>query len=292
MLVLRRGDGTGYILRGGRTRSGTGIAPPGPDATHTPAAMGTYPINFTAVRSGTRTEEKVGPSLPSSPTYNHLTPALRSGSMVQQDHVHIISAGGNIHTAYPAIFRTLPSITRTYVLAESAVYELSRDPETEKKRAATRKAASAVKEISATLSIPFSRELVFPPVYASARDILIRIHREVPVARFTFDLSGGAKPLCMALFAFAPWVGGEVYSTFDEKVPRHVPLPDRPIRSMLANPNYQVILALLLRPVKKDAGKRVSRAGFPVNTSSNNSGRSMSRPVQNPENRTLPRRGW
>ena len=108
MLVLRRGDGTGYILRGGRTRSGTGIAPPGPDATHTPAAMGTYPINFTAVRSGTRTEEKVGPSLPSSPTYNHLTSALRSGSMAQQEHVHIISAGGNIHTAYPAIFRRLP----------------------------------------------------------------------------------------------------------------------------------------------------------------------------------------
>ena len=61
----------------------------------------------------------------------------------------------------------------------------------------------------------------------------------------------------MALFAVAPWVGGEVYAAFDEKVPRHIPLPDRPIRSMLANPNYQVILALLLRPVKKDAGTGV-----------------------------------
>jgi len=112
---------------------------------------------------GTGTDERGGePGSLLSPTYNHLTPALRSGSMVQQEHVHIISAGGNIHTAYPAIFRTLPSITRTCVLAESAVYELSRNPETEKKRAATRNAVSAVKEISATLSIPFSRELVFP----------------------------------------------------------------------------------------------------------------------------------
>ncbi|MFZ1898643.1 hypothetical protein [Methanoregula sp.] len=207
---------------------------------------------------GTGTEETVGRGFPLSPTYNHLTPARRSGSMVQQEHIHIISAGENIHTAYPAIFRTLPSITRTCVLAESIVYELSPNPETEKKRAATRNAVSAVKEISATLSISFSRDLVFPPVYSSVRDTLIRIHREVPEARFTFDLSGGAKPLCMALFAFAPWVGGKVYAAFDEKVPRHVPLPDRPIRSMLANPNYQVILALLHHPVKREAG-----TGFP-----------------------------
>ena len=188
---------------------------------------------------------------------NHLTSALRSGSMAQQEHIHIISAGGNIHTAYPAIFRRLPDITRTCVLAESTVYELSSNPETEKNRAAIRDAVSAVKEISAALSLPFSRELVFPPVYSSVRDTLIRLHREIPAARFTFDLSGGSKPLCMALFAVAPWVGGEVYSAFDEKVPRHIPLPDRPIRSMLANPNYQVILALLLRPVKKDAGTDV-----------------------------------
>ncbi len=188
---------------------------------------------------------------------NHLTSTLRSGSMAEQEHIHIISAGEKIHTAYPAIFRRLPTITRTCVLAESSVYELVRNEETEKQRAAVRKAVSAVQEISAALSIPFSRELIFPPVYSSVRDILIWIHREVPAARFTFDLSGGSKPLCMALFALAPWVGGEVYATFDEKVPRHLPLPDRPIRAMLANPNYQVILALLLRPVKKDAGTGV-----------------------------------
>ena len=188
---------------------------------------------------------------------NHLTSALRSGSMAEQEHIHIISAGEKIHTAYPAIFRMLPIITRTCVLAESSVYELVKNEETEKQRATVRKAVSAVQEISAALSIPFSRELVFPPVYSSVRDILIRIHREVPAARFTFDLSGGSKPLCMALFAVAPWVSGEVYSAFDEKVPRHIPLPDRPIRSMLANPNYQVILALLLRSVKNDAGTGV-----------------------------------
>lgn len=177
--------------------------------------------------------------------------------MAEQEHIHVISAGEQIHTAYPAIFRMLPTITRTCVIAENAVYELVRDQETEKGRAAVRNAVSAVKEISAALSLPFSRELVFPPVYSSARSILVRLHREVPAARFTFDLSGGSRPLCMALFALAPWVGGEVYASFDEKTPRYVPLPDRSIRSLLANPNYQTILALLIRPVKKDAGTGV-----------------------------------
>jgi hypothetical protein len=42
--------------------------------------------------------------------------------MPPDEHVPIISACEIIHIAYPAIFRTLPTITRTYVLADSEVY--------------------------------------------------------------------------------------------------------------------------------------------------------------------------
>jgi hypothetical protein len=170
------------------------------------------------------------------------------------EHVHIISAGENIHTAYPAIFRTLPTITRTYVLADNTVYELSSNPEVEKTRVAIRDAVAAVKEISVTLSIPFSRELIFQPVYPSVRDTVTKIHRECPGARFTFDISGGSKPLSNALFAVSPWLDGEVYSAFDQKSPQCIPLPKRSVRTLLANPNYQMILAILLRTGKKDAG--------------------------------------
>ena len=173
------------------------------------------------------------------------------------DHVHIISAGVSIHTAYPAMFRTLPTITRTYVLADSDDYALSPDPEIEKQRLAVRHAADAVKEISASLSIPFSRELIFAPTYPAVRTVLTKIHRENPGARFTFDLSGGSKPLCLALFAFAPWLGGEVYASFDEKTARRVPLPDNAVSTLLSNPNYQIILAILImrRDMKKEATK-------------------------------------
>ena len=109
------------------------------------------------------------------------------------EHIHIITAGEKIHTAYPATIRSLPTITRTYVLADSIIYEISRDPEVEKGRLAVRKAVSATKEISVSLSIPFSREMIFPPVYESVRDTLTKISRENPGTQFTFDLSGGIE---------------------------------------------------------------------------------------------------
>ena len=130
------------------------------------------------------------------------------------------------------------------------------NPDIDKSRRTIRDAVEAVKDIATSLAIPFSRETIFPPTYPSVRDTLARIHREFPGARFTFDLSGGSKSLCVALLAMSFWVDGEVYSSFDEKAVRNVPLPDRSVRSLLENPNYQTILAVLIRTGTKD-GKPV-----------------------------------
>ena len=175
----------------------------------------------------------------------------------------------SIHTAYPALFRNLPTITRTICVYRQRTYALSPDPVTEKQRLAVRNAVDVVKEISASLSIPFSREndlpagLCFCPV-----NLLVKIRREYPGARFTFDLSGGSKALCLALFAFAPWLGGEVYASFDEKTARRVPVPDRTVSTLLSNPNYQTILAMLImrRDMKKETAKGavLNRVGAPA----------------------------
>lgn len=162
-------------------------------------------------------------------------------------HVHIISAGANIHTAFPALLRVLPGITRMYVVADSEQASISQNPQVEKERAAVRKATESVKEIAASLSISCSRELVFPPVLPSARTVLTKIRHENRKARITFDLSSGPRDLCMALFALAPWIGGEVWSSFGGKIPQQVPVPDRDVQAMLDNVNYQTILAVLLR---------------------------------------------
>ncbi|NMB78275.1 MAG: hypothetical protein GYA23_04195 [Methanomicrobiales archaeon] len=162
-------------------------------------------------------------------------------------HVHIISAGEKIHCAFPALLRTLPGISRVYVIVESEVYTSAHDKTIEAQRLAVRNAVDAVKGICGTLEIPSARETVFAPVYPSVRKVLAKIRRENPKALFTFDLSGGNKDLCMALFALAPWIGGSVWNAFDGSVPQEVPVPDRDIRAMLANVNYQTILAVLLR---------------------------------------------
>lgn len=171
--------------------------------------------------------------------------------MDRNEHVHIITAGENIHIAYPALFRTLPSITRTYIVAEEETYSISPDKGVEARRQTIRKAVDSVKDLSATLSIPCSRELVFPPVYPSTRDLLEKIVQDNPGARFTMDLSAGSRSLCTAISTMAPWLEAEVYASFDEKVPRVVPRPDRPVRGLLSNPNHQTILAFLLRQYAK-----------------------------------------
>ena len=167
--------------------------------------------------------------------------------MQSGEHVHIISAGANIHTAYAAIFRTLPSITRTCVLIDSTNMEFSPVPEIQKQRTAVRNATATVKEISASLSIPFTSTIVHSPVYPSVRTILLQIRLGNPRARYTFDLSGGSPALCVALSSLAPWLGGEVYSAFDGKVPGIVPGADPAVKTLMENPNYQTILAVLLR---------------------------------------------
>lgn len=172
-------------------------------------------------------------------------------------HVHIISAGGNIHTAFPAILRMLSCITSVCVVAGSETYSISQNLQIGKERAAVRHAVESVKEISSSLGIPFARETVFPPVLPSARTVLTKIRRDNPKARFTFDLSGGSRDLCMVLFALAPWIGGEVWSSFGGKIPHRIPMPERDIQALLRNVNYQTILAVLLRnrPVPPGPGE-------------------------------------
>jgi len=181
---------------------------------------------------------------------------------MRTEHVHIISAGERIQVAYPAMLRALPTISRTVVFTDSIVHEGSTDPVAEKHRLAVRNAVFAVQEIAASLSIPFTRVVIVPPAYNSVRSALATIRREYPYARFTFDLSGGSKELCLALFACAPWLGGEVYAAFDEKTARNVPLPDRTASSLLSSPNHQTILAILL--MRRGANREAATGAVPI----------------------------
>ena len=143
------------------------------------------------------------------------------------------------------MFRELPGISRTIVFTDSIVHEGSSDPVTDKDRSRFGMPSQQCRRSRHRSRYPSpgsdpSASVCFCP------DSACEDPPRYPYARFTFDLSGGSKELCLALFAFAPWLGGEVYAAFDEKTARTVPLPDRTISSLLANPNHQQILAILL----------------------------------------------
>jgi len=167
--------------------------------------------------------------------------------MPSQEHIHIIAAGENLPPVFAASLRDYPGITRAYVFTDTTVFYRHADPAIEKGRMAERNAISAAKNTSTALGIPFHDEVISAPAYISVRDALTRIRREHPEARYTFDIAGGSPALGMALISLAPWVGGAVRAIFDEKVMRPVPLPDQSPIALLANPNYQTILALLIR---------------------------------------------
>jgi len=172
--------------------------------------------------------------------------------MPPQGHFHIIAAGENLPAVFAASLRDYPKITRAYVFTDTTVFYKHADPAIEKGRMAERNAVSAAKNTATALGIPFHDEVISAPAYTSARDALTRIRREHPGARYTFDIAGGSPALGMALIALAPWVGGTVRAMFDEKVMRPVPLPDQSPIALLANPNYQTILALLIRHGKNE----------------------------------------
>lgn len=171
--------------------------------------------------------------------------------MKPSDHIHIISAGMHIDTAYPAAIRDLQTVTRTFVFADTDLYTNSTkdDEGTKAAKTTVRDAVTGVKSISESLKIPASLVYIDPPAFASVRNALMKIHRDHPGARYSFDLSGGSKDLSMALFSISLWLEGDAYYTFIDRTGRalleKLAVPQRTGRDVRANPNYMRILSIL-----------------------------------------------
>ncbi|MEI7856131.1 MAG: hypothetical protein WCH85_01350 [Methanomicrobiales archaeon] len=196
----------------------------------------------------------------------------RTEIMARQEHIHIITAGENIYSAYAASLRDNPSITHTFVFADMDLYTNSaHDSEAiraEKERA--RVAVNMVKTLAGSLKIPASLIYVTPPADASARDAILKIKKEHPDAGFSFDLSAGSKEISMALFLLSLWVHGDAYYTFanrkGEAAGAKLAVPRTSAESVAANPNYFKILQTLYNtPGKQDHPVRVVPRSYLLN---------------------------
>jgi hypothetical protein len=184
--------------------------------------------------------------------------------MAHQKHVHIITAGENIHTAYPAAIRDLKDITHTFVFADTELYTNSaRDDErTKRYKEAARDAVNQVRSLSTSLKIPVSLVYIDPPSSGSVAKAVLKIHKEHPGAKYTFDLTGGSKDLGIAVFNISLWLEGDAYYAFCERKGNgtitRLAVPKIPARDVWSNQNYMKILALLTNiPGMKEPEPRI-----------------------------------
>ena len=173
--------------------------------------------------------------------------------MPPPEHLHIITAGTDIFPAYVRALRDHDDITETIVVADDHYYSVSTREEkpVQVTRERTRNAVAKVRAHAAALKIPVSFVFITLPVLETARDALFRILEEHPGARLTFDLSGGPKDLCMALFHLSLWVEAKTHYTLPGPGGREeraeFGVPGIPVATIAANWNYLRVLEALSR---------------------------------------------
>ena len=169
--------------------------------------------------------------------------------MDRREHIHIISAGDTIHKSYPAVLRDIGEVTRTFIFAEKEVYTDSPRDDAQRRawKTGIRDAISEVNTISKSRGIACALVFVDAVTFDSIRDPVLHLLSEYPDARFSFDISAGAKRLSLGLFALSLWVEGDTYYAFGNSPTRRVPVPALPAKSLPSNPYYLVILAILFR---------------------------------------------
>ena len=184
--------------------------------------------------------------------------------MARQEHVHIVSAGDSIYESYAETVRNNKDITHTFVFADTDLYtnSPSDDEGTKAYKTSARDAVTKVKSLSASLKIPASLVYVDPPADVSTRNAVLKIKKEHPGAKFSFNLTSGSKDLTMALIAVSLWLEGDVFYSYRERKGRgadvKIPMPKMLAGNMMANPNYITILSLLYRtPGNRERSPRV-----------------------------------
>ena len=185
------------------------------------------------------------------------------------EHIHIITAGSDIFPAYVQALQDPSPVTRTIIFTDAEFYSISSrdDPAVRARKESTRHSVSRVTAHAAALKIPVSFVFVTPPAANSTRDAVLKIREEHPAAVLSFDLTGGSKDLCMALFFLSLWVGGKTRYAFagpaGEAVRADFAMPKIPVATVAANPNYVRVLETLARRPEKalqDPATGISRS--------------------------------
>ena len=166
--------------------------------------------------------------------------------MTENEIIHIMSAGANIHNTFPVAITEISPATKVYVIVEDNVYEDVADEKRQKMLVDIRDSIKTLKEIAK----PFVKNGVHEIRTADdslehTRDAVIKIYSENQGARFFVNLSGGTKMLSIGLFMIGLWIDAIPYLVDLKSQPRKLSVPKIHINDLTENPNRVLILTKL-----------------------------------------------
>lgn len=177
--------------------------------------------------------------------------------MERQERIHIIASGANIGKTVHLAIKEEPHISRIFVIVEKDICQDSgKDREDRKKlKQSIREAISEVREISRQMKIHFDTILIDTISIESVRDAVLTIYDKYPDADYSFNISGGTKPLSNGLFLMSIWVQGTVYHTPTDDTIQRLFIPKMHPKDISQNVNYGEILDCLSASVKNSPEK-------------------------------------
>lgn len=194
------------------------------------------------------------------------------------EHIHIISAGENIHNTYPTAIQRSDGISHCFVIVEEDVYNQRKDDSEFKKETKLRiiAAINEVRDLSSKMRIPFDEVKIPDVTLSSVRDAVLEIRSKYPSANYSFNVTGGTKMLSLSLFMMALWLEGEVCITpgDDEYIPFSIPRMH--LNDITQNPNYVSLISILYdlgekskygHVLRKDLHREMEKKYVPVKSS-------------------------
>jgi hypothetical protein len=121
--------------------------------------------------------------------------------LTENEIIHIMSAGANIHNTFPVAINKISSATKVYVIVEDNVYKDMIDEKRQQELEKIRNSIKTLQEIAKPFVENGVHELRIPDdSLECTRDAVIKIYSENQSAKFFFNLSGGTKMLSIGLF--------------------------------------------------------------------------------------------
>lgn len=166
---------------------------------------------------------------------------------MKQSHIHLISAGENIHVTFPKSIDEF-KMDKAIVIVENKVFENDENPHYPK----IRESISEVKKIASITSKSFEIKRIEKIDLENIRNVVIETFSENPDSKFYFNITGGTKVLSNGLFLMSIWLDGTAYHFGEFGEFQILSVPKIHIEDIQKNKNYISILKILTNSKNKE----------------------------------------